>query len=141
MGEDSINGWPGKASYLAGASLAGYSASMGADWQVMGEIADTRGRLNGGNTPDDNRTYDHGTHRDGYRYRGHTLGHSLDNQAILYSLAGFVVDRDNWRWRAALHRAELNQLDLPTGNTVSRTAEDVHEIGRASGRERVCQYV
>src|SRR3546814_2756544 len=80
----------------------------------------------GGNTPYDNRTYDHGTPRDGYRYRGYTLGHSLDNQAILYSLAGFVVDRDNWRWRAALHRAELNQLDLPTGNTVSRTAEDVH---------------
>src|SRR3546814_14768410 len=117
MGEDSINGWPGKASYLAGASLAGYSASMGADWQVMGEIADTRGRLNGGNTPDDNRTYDHGTHRDGYRSRGPTLGHSPDNQAILYPLAGFVVDRDDLRLRPALHCAAMNQLDYTNETT------------------------
>src|SRR3546814_20282404 len=108
---------------------------MGADWQVMCEIADTRGRLNGGNTPDDNRTYDHGTHRDGYRYRGHTLGHSLDNQAIPYSLAGVVVDRDKCRSRAAPHRAELQQWDFTTDNTVSRTAEDVDDADRAVGKE------
>ncbi len=36
------------------------------------------------------------------------------------------MDDDNWRWRAAFHRAELNQLDRPGGNTVSSTAEDIH---------------
>src|SRR5690606_34240043 len=97
VGEDSMNGWPGKASWLAGGSLAGYSATMGGDWQLIGEIADTRGRLNGGGTPKDNRMYDHSVHREGYRYRGRTLGHSVDNQAVLYSVAGLLVDSDNWR--------------------------------------------
>src|SRR3546814_19632068 len=41
MGEDSINGWPGKASDLAGASLAGYRASRSEERRVGKECVST----------------------------------------------------------------------------------------------------
>src|SRR3546814_11905982 len=100
MGEDSNNGWPGKASYLAGASLAGYSASMGADWQVMGEIADTRGRLHGGKNPDDNRTYVHGPHTDGDHHHVTTPRQSPANPTILHTTHGSRGDKEYVRCRA-----------------------------------------
>ncbi|MFN4089527.1 MAG: capsule assembly Wzi family protein, partial [Alphaproteobacteria bacterium] len=105
IGSDRIDGWPGKASFLTGMSLAGFHHGLQADWQLVAEVSDTRARLNGGNTPNANSFYDHSYYRSGYRYRGRSLGHSLDQNAILYSLAGMLVDSDGWRWRGALHRA------------------------------------
>lgn len=130
-GDDKIAGWPGKASWLGGASLAGYSAAIRSDWQFAAEVSDTRARLNAGNPPYENVFYNHGTYRNGYRYRGRTLGHSLDNDATLYSLVGHIVDSDNWRWRAGFHRAELNRDGTEAaigGNTLSLSAEDIHVV-------------
>ncbi len=129
VAEDKIDGWPGKAGWLGGASLAGYSAAMLWDWQIAGEISDTRARLNGGNPPYENTFYNHFIYRNGYRYRGRSLGHSLDNDAMLYSVVGQVVDASNWRWRGALHRAELNRdgtVRATGGNTVSGSDETIH---------------
>lgn len=130
--EDKIDGWPGKAAWLGGASFAGYSPAMQIDWQLALEASDTEGRLNGGNPPYENIFYNHGRYLNGYRYRGRSMGHSLDNDARLYSLIGHVVDRQNLRWRAGFHRAELNRdgtvLAGRPGNSVSASAEDIHVL-------------
>jgi hypothetical protein len=101
-------------SYLIGASLAGPFGQDGAHWRVTAEYTDTIATLNwfGFGKLDYGAAYNDGKYVDGMRYRGRTLGFSLDSDSRLFSLAGALTDPDGWTYRLVYYRANINSDQL-----------------------------
>jgi hypothetical protein len=63
--------------------------------------------------------YNNWDYIDGMRYRGRTLGFSLDSDSVLYSAQASVVDPERRTWTLTYHRALVsNPLNYP-GNVVT----------------------
>lgn len=140
IGEDEAGGLPSRAAGLVGASIAGPVGSSGAQWRVVAEYADTAASV----LNQDKRFslfYEHGTYTTGYRYRGRTIGHTLDNDAQIASVLLALTDARDWTYRLAYHHARLNRDDVARGNRVSASAETVNlvELGveMVLGRSRL----
>ena len=127
IGEDEAGGLPSRAAGLVGASVAGPAGSGGARWRAVVEYADTAASVLS-DPVKFNLLYEHATYTTGYRYRGRSLGHTLDNDAQLISVLLSLTDARDWTYRFAYHHAHLNRDDVPAGNRVSGTAETVNLI-------------
>ncbi len=127
IGEDEAGGLPSKEAYLVGGSVAGPAGNSGAHWRVVAEFADTVASAFN-STKNYNTLYEHGTYTTGFRYRGRTIGHTLDNDAKLFSLLLSLTDTRDWTYRLGYHHAELNRDGVQRGNTVSATAETVNLV-------------
>ena len=106
-------------SYLGGASLAGPWGDNGANWRVTAEYADSVATLNWfdfGKKATGN-AYNNGGYPDGYRYRGRTLGFSLDSDSRLLSLAALITDSAGLRYRVVYYRANINSAALANVQT------------------------
>jgi len=64
-------------------------------------------------------SYTNGTFPDGMRYRGRTLGFSLDDDSTLLSIQGSWTDSDGWFYELALHHANVGTSHSPWSNIVS----------------------
>lgn len=124
-------------SYLGGVHWTGPWGSDGSSWSVTAEYSDTRA------TDDwfefDDRlpgfAYNNNEYVDGFRYRGRTLGSSLDSDSVLVSLVGAMTDAAGRSVRLAWHDAQINSdalaFDSPFPayvNTVSSRPVRVHQI-------------
>lgn len=63
--------------------------------------------------------YNNGTYPDGMRYRGRTLGFSLDSDSRLLSLQGSWSDQGGRFYELSLHHARISDPLNPSGNVVT----------------------
>ena len=75
-------------------------------------------------------SYNNGTYPDGMRYRGRTIGFSLDSDSTLLTLQAAWRDDDQWAYTLSLHHAAVSNPHNPSGNVV--TTAPVHiNLGEA----------
>ena len=68
--------------------------------------------------------YNNGDYIDGMRYRGRTIGFSLDSDSTLLTLQTAWRDSDDWRYQLTLHHAAISNPNNTNGNIV--TTAPVH---------------
>lgn len=114
MNEDSGPFTHSNTSYLTGTSVAGPLGDGGARWRVVAEYTDTMATLNwfGFDRHDYGAAYNDGKYPDGWRYRGRSMGFSLDSDSRLFSLTGLLTDNGGWTYRFAYYRANINSEQL-----------------------------
>lgn len=128
IGEDEAGGTPSKYIGLFGAERWGYSNRLRGSWRLRLEAADTEVDFIG--TPQFNVAYEHGVYTDGYRYRGRSIGHSLDGDGRLVGLTASLI-RDDVTWNALLQYAQVNRDGKERAgavHSVSQTAEDLWNV-------------
>ncbi|MBB6254185.1 hypothetical protein FHS74_004771 [Nitrospirillum iridis] len=64
-------------------------------------------------------SYTNGGYPDGMRYRGRTIGFSLDDDSRLLSLQGSWSDADGWTYEVTLHHAVIGTARSAGSNSVS----------------------
>ncbi|WP_321389343.1 capsule assembly Wzi family protein [Emcibacter sp.] len=132
-GEDEGQYLPVKFATLWGASLYGGLGEDGLQWRLTGEYSDTSAKfkiITG--KRDFNVFYNHSIYRNGFRYEGRSLGHSLDNDVRLFSLRSEIYGGEGWDASLAWHNAHLNRDDAGY-NPVSLSAKKL-DIFELSGR-------
>ena len=127
IGEDEAGGLPSRASGMVGASVAGALPGSDLRWRVVGEYADTAASVLN-REPRLNLMYEHGVYTTGYRYRGRSIGHTLDNDARVASILVALTDARDWTYRLGYHHARLNRDGAAAGNRVSATAETINLV-------------
>lgn len=124
-------------SYLGGVQWLGPWGTNGATWGFTAEYADTRATDDwfefGDRLP--GFSYNNTQYLDGSRYRGRTLGASLDADSVLISFVGSFTDPGGWHYRLAYHDAQINSDALANRrpfpnyvNTVSSQPVRIHQI-------------
>ena len=68
--------------------------------------------------------YNNGDYIDGMRYRGRTIGFSLDSDSTLLTLQPNRRDQDDWSYELTLHHAAVSNPNNSQGNVV--TTAPVH---------------
>ena len=76
-------------------------------FRVHAEATDTTCSF--ANDPEFNCAYESSIYQTGYRYRGRSIGHSLEQDARAVSVGGLVVTEQGHEWRGTLRFAELNR--------------------------------
>lgn len=101
-------------SYLFGTSLAAPFGDRGAHWRVTTEYTDTVATLNAFDFGQvvHGVSYNNLGYVDGFRYRGRSLGFSLDSDSRLASLAGQLTDSNGWTYRAVYRLAKISTPEL-----------------------------
>jgi hypothetical protein len=103
-------------SYLIGDSLAGPFGSDGSRWRVVAEYTDTIATANwfsfGAGSQRHGAAYNDYKYIDGWRYRGQSMGFSLDSDSRLLSLMGLLTDNRGWTYRLVYYRANISTSDL-----------------------------
>jgi hypothetical protein len=70
--------------------------------------------------------YEHYIYQTGYRYRGRSIGHAMDNDGQMMTIGAVLVEPDGATWNAAIRWARVNRGGLiPNRNTVSQDEHDV----------------
>ncbi len=126
IGEDEAGSLPSRLVGLAGAEY--WRGFNGGSLRLHAEVADTTVEFYK-NTPRFNIAYEHFIYQDGYRYRGRSIGHAMDNDSLMVALGGSWVDGDR-AWSGALRRIDVN-TDGREGrgaHTVSGQGEDRWEL-------------
>lgn len=108
IGEDEAGFLPAKEAGLVGLSLWGGMGNAGALWRLTAEYSDTTALIFG-STPAFNVFYNHFIYRSGYRYRGRSLGSSVDGDSRLFSVVATLTDLRDWTYRLAYHNADINR--------------------------------
>lgn len=101
-------------SYLAGTKLAAPVGAHGAYWSLDVEYADTVPTMNWFDFGQivHGQAYNNGGYVDGFRYRGRTLGFSLDSDSRLLALTWRLTDSNNHRWHVAYYHAKISTPQL-----------------------------
>jgi len=108
-GEDETVFLPYKYASLVGATVYGPYGDAGSHWRLTSEYSNTVSRqawLFGRKQL--NILYNHGIYRTGYRYKGRSLGHSLDSDSKQLSMIAQFNSSDGWQYTAKYHHAEIN---------------------------------
>jgi len=130
VGEDEYKHMPEQWGRLAGLRLAGPADARGALWSLEAEWADTlaqkwfgrRGRAPGS-------LYNHHIYREGYRYRGRSIGSGLDTDGRMLSVSASFTTADDRRVFAGYRSVDLNR----TGNAGHALVGAPAELGIANG--------
>lgn len=101
-------------SYLTGLHWIGPWGNDGAQWSLTAEYTDSRATLDwftfGKRLP--GFAYNNDEYIDGFRYRGRTLGFSLDSDSTLFSLVGGLTDSAGRHYRLAWYNAHISTAEL-----------------------------
>jgi Capsule assembly protein Wzi len=76
-------------------------------------------------------SYTHFQFLDGMRYRGRTLGFSLDDDSTLLSLQGSWSDSDGRFYELSFHHATIGNSQTPPGNNIVSTTPVLLNLGEA----------
>jgi hypothetical protein len=106
IGEDEAGGLPSK--FMGQAGLEFWGASRLGGYRLRAEYTDTACAFNTG-APEFNCGYRHHLYPQGYTYRGRIIGHSLDNDSQMFSVAGLLTRTNGDVFSVALRRAKLNR--------------------------------
>ena len=117
--EDETKAIPFQFAKLLGVTAYGPYGDKGAQWRLTTEFSETISRhawLFGERRT--NVIYEHFIYKTGYRFKGRSLGHSLDNDSRLLSVIAQYQDSNNWEYTVKYHNANIN-VDGTGNNTVS----------------------
>jgi hypothetical protein len=129
IADDIAGGAPSKYIGLFGAEHWGYLDRLHGSYRVLIEWSDTAVDFLG--TDQFNTAYEHAIYTDGYRYRGHAIGHTMDNDGQLWTLEAMLFPENGRTWNGMLQVAEINRDDsekAPGTHTVSATAADLLNV-------------
>lgn len=118
IGEDEAHLMPSKYIGLMGAEVFDWRWLTDRSMRVYVEIEDTEAGLLYTNPRRPNVAYEHSVYTAGYRYYRRSLGSSLDNDALSYSVGGLLYANRNQSWQANVSWMDLNRDDgdsLPPG--------------------------
>ncbi len=117
--EDLIFLIPYKYTKLLGLSFYGPYGEDGSQWRLTTEYTDTVSTLVWLlGTKELNLIYEHHIYKTGYRYKGRSLGNSLDNDSKLLSVVAQFQNSNGWEYTAKYHRANIN-IDGSGKNSIS----------------------
>jgi len=97
VGEDEETFLPDAIMLLFGLEHWGELRDWNASWRIYYEWADTRAghlRRDPQINRDFNTAYNHSIYREGYRYKGRSIGHAMDGDGLMRSLGAILV-KDN----------------------------------------------
>jgi hypothetical protein len=120
MNEDSSPFTHSDTSHLAGGSLF-LPVGSGSPLRLTAEFTDSLSTLDifSFGTPSYGMSYTNATYPDGMRYRGRTLGFSLDDDSRLLSLQGAWSDNDRRFYQLSIHHATIGNAHSTGSNIVS----------------------
>jgi hypothetical protein len=119
IGEDSAGSAPSRFMNLGGVETwAGRPG--GGSYRLRLEYADTKAKLL-------NYAYNHGIYTDGYRYRGRTLGHAMDNDGRMVSLGALLARASGTTWELLARETQINR-DNAGQNAVSAAAQTMTSL-------------
>lgn len=124
IGEDEAGGLPSR--YLGQIGLEGTGAWRDQwSYRWFTEYASTKCRFY--ETDEfNNCAYNNGIYQTGYRYRGRTIGHGLDNDSRVVSAGLMLAGNDGSQWYGLLRFGELNTGDSPDlFNSLTATQQDL----------------
>tara|TARA_B100001939_G_scaffold347979_1_gene371772 strand:+ start:9454 stop:10923 length:1470 start_codon:yes stop_codon:yes gene_type:complete len=101
---------PKRFARLLGASAYGPWGDGGAQWRLTAEYADTTSTeywLFGDRR--NNLIYEHHIYRSGYRFKGRSLGHSIDGDGRLISIIANFLATKNWGVTIKYHNVLVNR--------------------------------
>lgn len=126
IGEDEAGGFPSR--YLAQGGIETNGVLKEAwSYQLFAELSGTSCDV----IKDDifNCAYNHSIYRTGYRYRGRTIGHAADNDALLTSAGLILSGADGGQWWAIARVGKLNRGGEPDArNSLTATPKDISSI-------------
>lgn len=114
-------------SYLIGSSIAAPWGVDGAHWQLSAEYANSVPLLNLFDLGKKSHgiAYNNSGYVDGFRYRGRTLGFSLDSDSRLVSVDGLFIDSAGRSWRLAYRHADISTPQLAAQQAAGSTNVNV----------------
>jgi hypothetical protein len=124
IGEDEAGYLPSK--YLGLFGLEAWGDAGGGTWRAHLEYADTTCNFLG--TPQYGCAYESSIYTDGYRYRGPSLGHSIDSDAESLGIGGMLIDPAGREWRLLLRDMRLNRAGKATGDFLADGPTDVQDL-------------
>lgn len=133
LGEDEAGGLPSRWLGLLGAEWSGY---FGRTWssRVFAEFAGTSCQFYESSELFD-CAYNHGVHQTGYRFRGRSVGHGIENDARVVSAGLFIVNEAEEQWQILLRYGALNRGGQPDiRNTLTPTKRDLASIDLSHSR-------
>jgi hypothetical protein len=123
IGEDEAGGLPSK--FLGQFGLEFWGSSPLGGYRLRAEYSDTACMFNK-EPPQFNCAYRHNIYPQGYAYRGRIIGHSMDNDSRMFSIAG-TLSRDNGDVISIeLRRADLNRDGGP--HAISDAPADLDNV-------------
>ena len=123
IGEDEEQRLPSKLIGMAGIETWGYYDKLKGSYRLYLEYANTQAEFD-----DDNVTYNHHIYRSGYRHLNDVMGHSIDSDSNMVSVAA-ILDQDNGMfWKGWFKYAELNH-DRTGFNTIAPLGNDWASLG------------
>jgi hypothetical protein len=122
IGEDEFNHLPAKFMYQVGAETWGYYDKLKGSYRFYLEYANTVSSFDDLLDPEFKTTfniaYNHNIYRSGYRYQNDVMGHSIDSDSEMISVAA-ILDQDNGMfWKGWFKYANLNR-DETGFNTIA----------------------
>jgi hypothetical protein len=106
IGEDEAGGLPSKFMGLFGVEIWGVLGQ--GSYRAHFEYADTACEFTR-RRPQFDCGYESGIYTDGYRYRGRSIGHSMDGDGRMMALGFMWIDKRGDRWEALIRSAKLNR--------------------------------
>jgi hypothetical protein len=108
------------------------STQSGWSWRAHAEYADSACSEPAGETePAFDCAYNHSLFNvEGYRYRGHPVGHSMDGDGLSYTLGLQLLAPRQWSGSLLIRRADLNRggAEPDARNTVAQEAVDLWNV-------------
>jgi hypothetical protein len=123
IGEDEAGGLPSK--FIGQFGLEFWGKSPLGGYRLRAEYADTPCAFNG--APEFNCAYRHYIYPQGYTYRGRIIGHSLDNDSRMLSVAGLLVRENGDVLSLEFRRAEINRDGSGT-HAISEVPVDLDNV-------------
>jgi hypothetical protein len=124
IGEDEAGGLPSK--FIGQFGLEFWGASPLGGYRLRAEYADTACMFNSP-TPQFDCAYRHAIYPQGYTYRGRIIGHSLDNDSRMTSVAGLLTRRNGDVFSVELRHARINRDGSGT-HAISSVPTDLDNV-------------
>ena len=103
----------------------------GASHRTYVEISDTAARFGsvGETSISPNAAYNHSIYLTGYRYKGRSMGHSMDGNGKSYSIGSTFVQESGHSWNLSIRNIRINRLGIPgVQNSLSPTPQELNDI-------------
>jgi hypothetical protein len=123
IGEDEAGNLPSK--FLGLFGVEGWASTGLGGLRVRAEYADTACNFSR-EQPEFGCAYRNGAYPQGYVYRGRIIGHSIDNDSRMYTVAALLNRADGSSISLALRRIELNRDGGP--HAISAVPVDVDNV-------------
>jgi hypothetical protein len=132
IGEDEFSNLPAKYLWQVGAETWGYYDKLKGSYRLYLEYANTVSSFDDLLSPElkdtFNIAYNHSVYRSGYRYQNDVLGHAIDSDSNMISVAA-ILDQDNGMfWKGWFKYADLNR-DETGFNTIARGGREWTSLG------------